>query len=348
MRVSLIVTAALIATAIAAEGRAGQERAGRIVRVEHARPDMAHVPGGTFRMGPSDEDILVLQAACTDELGDNPDFCELLIIQPDSLLAQLDAREVHVDGFEIDRFEVTVADYRRCVTGGACEVTALVSGDQRYLRSEWPMVNVTWNEAATYCAWAGKRLPTEAEWEKAARGTDGRRWPWGNHDRADGSNHGSAHSWALGRLRAPNAITAPDFRPDDADGQLHVVAPGTMRWSEGPYGTYDMAGNVSEWTADYFSRESRHDLSPINPVREVPGPRDDSRVARGGSWAEPRFFGMTWLPDPMAVFVGINRADYRSPTRGFRCARDAAPLRRHAPRDVKGTGNPAGATGVTP
>jgi formylglycine-generating enzyme required for sulfatase activity len=322
MRVGFTVAAVLVATGALSEGRAGQDRQGRITRVEHVRPDMAHVPGGTFLMGPSDEDILVLQAACRDEIGGDDDYCELLIILPDALLAQLDSREVHVDAFQIDRFEVTVAEYRRCVIDGACDVAPLVNGDERYLRSEWPMVHVTWYESRDYCAWAGKRLPTEAEWEKAARGTDGRRWPWGNHDRVDGSNHGSGQSWALRRLRNAPGVGVPDFRPDDADGQAHVVAPGTMRWSEGPYGTYDMAGNVSEWTADYFSRDGRTDLSPINPVREVPSARDDSRVARGGSWAEPRFFGMTWLPDPMAMYIGVNRSDYRSPTRGFRCARD--------------------------
>src|SRR5512134_3264010 len=92
------------------------------------------------------------------------------------------AREVYVSPFLIDRREVTAAEYRRCVLAGSCDLTPLVAGDRRFIRDDLPVVNVTWFDAVSFCGWQGKRLPTEAEWEKAARGDDARRWPWGMAD----------------------------------------------------------------------------------------------------------------------------------------------------------------------
>jgi serine/threonine-protein kinase len=199
------------------------------------------------------------------------------------------------------------------VAAGACDVAALLSGDLRYTVDDWPMVNVSWQDAVDYCGWAGKRLPSEAEWEKAARGGDGRRWPWGNHDRVDGSNHG--------RLEA-NGLLAPtvglqsnfSFVGDDSDGFAVVAPPGAVRWSESPYGAFDLAGNVSEWVADYYAGDGYVSLPAVDPVQNAPQPPAPERVCRGGSWAEPKLYGR-------AYYRNSANPAHRSFDRGFRCAR---------------------------
>jgi formylglycine-generating enzyme required for sulfatase activity len=232
-------------------------------------------------------------------------------------------RDVYLPAFDIDRFEVTVAQYRRCVADGACDSGALLQGDQRYHRNPRnPVVNVTWRDASDYCSWAGKRLPTEAEWEKAARGTDGRRWPWGNQDRRDGGNHGrmDAESVRRTRLMNPRRLSSGDeasfeLAPDDGDGAAYPAPPGRLRWSEGRYGTYDMAGNVAEWVVDFYSPAGYGDLPRDTPVRRVPIDRDSRRVVRGGSWLDLRLSGRTYARSAHSPSV-------RSPLIGFRCARD--------------------------
>lgn len=293
--------------------QAAERRQGRIETVVHEPPDMAVVPAGTFTMGPSDEELRDLLLACHQEL-DQGDY---LCTEDWYGNFKLVATEVYVDAFAMDRHEVRVEEFRACVAAGACDVAALVAGDERYLRKGWPMVNVTWQDAVDYCTWAGKRLPTEAEWEKAARGTSGRRWPWGNHDRDDGSNHGKGESTAILHTHQTlprQGASVLEFAPDDGDGYSYAAPPGALRWSGGPYGTYDMAGNVAEWVYDYFSFEGYKGLSRDNPVRRVPDGRFATiRAMRGGSWAEPRFFGRTYHRH-----AGL--ASERSPWVGFRCA----------------------------
>jgi len=329
-----------LAAGIAVNADAGNEkRRGRVDVVRHHRSEMVRVPSGTFIMGyPGEDDQdarAAAQAECRRHVGaGSREWCGddegLLIrtVELEYLFPYANAapqRTVFLPAFDIDRFEVTVAAYRRCVAAGGCDAGPILQGDQRHHREQRnPLVNVTWNEAGDYCAWRGKRLPTEAEWEKAARGTDGRRWPWGNHDRADGSNHGRMDAGVLRRSRAAMRWR-PGFRrfdadfelaPDESDGAAYAVPPGTLRWSEGRYGTFDMAGNASEWVADYFSHSGYRDLPLDSPERKVPDGADHRRVVRGGSWLDLVLAGHPYARS-------ASKPSARSPLVGFRCARDA-------------------------
>ncbi len=288
---------------------------GRVTRVAHHPPEMVIVPAGKFRMGADPIELEALLRACQVQFGAASSACE------EDHNRKLLEREVHLDAFAIDRHEVTAARYRQCVAAGRCSVSALVAGDERFVRDDWPMVNVTWQDAVDYCAFAGKRLPTEAEWEKAARGTSAARWPWGAHEREDGANHGRCESDAVMLTRrnlGGGPISGPPplmFAPDDSDGHATLAPPGSLRWGESPYGAQDMAGNAGEWVQDYLGPEGYEDLPAFNPVRATPHPQSFGlRVVRGGSWMEPAFFGYTY-------YRRWAEATERSERYGFRCAR---------------------------
>ena len=216
----------------------------------------------------------------------------------------------------IDRFEVTVAQYRECVRASGCDIGALLFGDQRYNKRDWPVVNVTWQDATEYCKWRGKRLPTEAEWEKAARGTRSSRWPWGPTWRSGSANHGQLVSQAMLSAKSINVgqRILESYEPDKSDGHAYAAPPGSMLWGDSPYGVADMAGNVSEWVHDYYSPEGYGDLPTINPIRDSPLKRDKRRATRGGSWMYPRLWSLTYSRHR-------HRASWRGPDLGFRCAR---------------------------
>jgi formylglycine-generating enzyme required for sulfatase activity len=239
-------------------------------------------------------------------------------------------RKVYLSAYAIDRTEVSVADYRRCITAGNCGLEPLLAGDERYIADEWPVVNVTWDEAQTYCRWHGGRLPTEAEWERAARGDDGREWPWGGTPRDEDFNHGKERVTAMREIDRVAWVGVPvQFLgdPDDTDGATLLSKPGSFPWGEGPYGTRDQAGNVAEWTADAFGGISPslmlnektfgyNELSSINPRRD--GAPSDPRVVRGGSWRQPKWLARANLRDP---FNMLYTPDARFSHIGFRCAR---------------------------
>jgi ABC-type amino acid transport substrate-binding protein len=171
------------------------------------------------------------------------------------------ARSITLDAFYIDQYEVSTRQYAECVETDKCRTPSIprsVNFAAYYGETDfgnYPVIWVTWQDAADYCAFAGKRLPSEAEWEKAARGLEGNLYPWGNTEPSDQANFN---------------YTARD-----------VVAVGQYPADVSAFGVYDMAGNVREWVADWY----QWDYYPNSPVENPVGPRSGvTKVLRGGAW----------------------------------------------------------------
>jgi formylglycine-generating enzyme required for sulfatase activity len=314
---------------------------GRVVRVEAPRRIEVRIDSGKFLMGVDEETQGAAVAQCQALFDDTSRFGSArnteLCVEYLEALSRMEPRDVHLDAYFIDRDEVSVADYRTCVAAGACNLDPLVSGDDRYIRSEWPIVNITWYEAQDYCKWRGGRLPTEAEWERAARGDDpSSTWPWGELEQPTDFNHGQPRNHAMRTIDRQVAALPVHFfgDPDDADGNALLAPPGSYVWGESPFGTRDQAGNVAEWTADAWIHSERvkgyADLPPTNPYREGSSTKT-ARVVRGGSWRQPVFVAKSNLRDPFNL---IYEGDRRFSHVGFRCARSVRPT---TPVDVSMT-----------
>ena len=225
---------------------------------------MVYVPAGEFLMGSSDAD----GQADDDEKPQHT---------------------VYLDGYWIDRTEVTNAQYRKCVEAGACREPECWD-DNDYNAPDQPVVCVSWDDAQTYAAWVGGRLPTEAEWEKAARGTDGRIYPWGN--------------------------SAPGCDKANYEGCVGRSATvGSYLTGASPYGALDMAGNVREWVADWYDGRYYGRSAARNPEGPDSG---EYRVLRGGSWY--RHPGLArcasrsgYIPDNFYSRVGLRVVVSRGP-----------------------------------
>lgn len=222
--------------------------------------EMAVVPAGEFLMGSDDPEA-----------------------EPD----ERPAARIHVEAFWIDRVEVTNVRYGACVEAGTCSrPISTAFGDAT--KADHPVTIVGWTQATAYCRWVGKRLPTEAEWEKAARGGDGRRYPWGS-----------------------------SFEPErlNAGYTAGTTAVGGYAGGASPYGVLDMAGNVWEWTSSLYRPY------PYDPRdgREDPAARG-ARVNRGGSW----YYGAAYQRTTQRATA--DHVYRRIADLGFRCASSDPPI----------------------
>jgi formylglycine-generating enzyme required for sulfatase activity len=230
--------------------------------------EMVAIPAGEFRMG--------------SEKGDE------------------DEKPVHLvklEGFRIYKTEVTNAQYAKFLAATGHR-EPLFWKEERFNRPKQPVVGVDWHDAVAYCRWANARLPTEAEWEYAARGSDGRELPWG--DEVRGSRGGG------GNKAAKRAVMDEPFN----SGKPEEV--GSAPGGASPFGVLDMAGNVWEWCADWYDRTYYAQSTRDNPT----GPGEGSqRVLRGGSWAYPS--------NVRAAYRFPERPTFRVSYVGFRCVQDS-------------------------
>lgn len=213
---------------------------------------------------------------------------------------------VWLKAYAIDQYEVTIALYSKFLSSAKHSAPPTWDDEATATAGNRPAVGLSWFDAEAYCKWAGKRLPTEAEWEKAARGTDARRYPWGHMQPfVDIANYNRG-AWVSDAITLA-AVTS------GVEGMS--VRHGTKEGGRSPYGLFHMAGNAAEWVADWYDREYYQKSPEKNPTGPATG---EKRVIRGGSWAD--------VPMALRTTARISaEPDFQDRTLGVRCAMDAAP-----------------------
>jgi len=248
--------------------------------------EMVYVPAGEFLMGTNDARIEKLLEEHAD-------------VKREMFADERPQRQIYLDGFWMDKTEVTVGQYRSfCKATGRTMPEAPASGWQ----DNYPISGVTFEDAQAYAKWSGGRLPTQAEWEKAARGTDGREYPWGN-------------KWDVSTIRRCNFAdknTNYEGSDKEADDGYAATAPvGSYTRGASPYGCVDMAGNVWEYCEDRYTRGFYEKAPARNPKGllglGVPG------ALRGGDCASDWWWTRSAKRYPPIILIILG---------GFRCARE--------------------------
>ena len=233
----------------------------QLAAAQHQNWSMSLVPAGEFTMGSATGDA--------DELP---------------------VHKVSVDAFFMDMHQLSVAQYARFIEATHHDVPPEWSLMNRPQNQNRPVANVDWADAAVYCKWAGKRLPTEAEWEKAARGTDSRTYPWGNQPPTGLHANSGKEVWS---------------------SHATLTSVGMLEEGKSPYGIYDMAGNVWEWVSDWYDQ----DYYKTSPSQNPAGPSIGThKVVRGGSWgSNAHGLRSAERENHLTSFRGLGT--------GFRCAK---------------------------
>ena len=239
----------------------------KTVKINEEYESMVNIPAGYFTLGDSSGDFSVRPG-----------------------------RKVFLHPYAIDKYETTFAQYyefvgivghRKPRLAGYLAVGS--EGLPLLMNPYNPVAGVSWEDANDYCSWKKKRLPTEAEWEKAAKGVNQQKWPWGNDENPLNANFAG-----------------------DKDGYFYTSPVGSFKYDKSPFGVYDMAGNVMEWVDDWYDENAYKTLLTINPSGPETGLQ---RVIRGGSWNDSIYRGEAIIRFKMLP-------EYRDVTIGFRCAKN--------------------------
>ena len=272
---------------------------GKKLAIERAKlpskDEMVRIPAGEFLMG-------------SDKKKDH-----------NAYPAELPQRRVYLDSYDIDKYEVTALHYLKFVV--ATDRPPLLDwrydgGNFQESMAHHPVMHVSWYDADAYCRWAGKRLPTSAEWEKAARGDDGRIYPWGNQTAGlSRANFGRTGLSGPVRDRPERLLLYPP-----------IISVDKYENAVSPYGIFQMAGNVAEWTADwydpnYYKYKKAPDRNPKGPERGT------QKAFRGGGWIDS-------TPAVRAAQRNGAEPTVRMNWLGFRCARDVPDPKEAAPAAV--------------
>jgi formylglycine-generating enzyme required for sulfatase activity len=264
------------------------EPGGGVLLLRAPLPAWAYVSGGRFGMGSTPEEIQSAFADCQFE--PRKSHCRV-----ERYGDEQPVRDVELSPFRMQRYEVSVAEYSRCEQARRCKPAPYFRGAQRFARDHYPASLVAWQDARDYCAFVDARLPTEAEFERAARGSSRRVYPWGNLYNDRTSNHGKLAS----------------DQTSDTDGYVELAPVGSFLEGATPEGIFDLAGNVAEWVFDRYSPEyMERDLH--DPRGPSASSGSNQRVVRGGHFESPR-------PDLRGAARSGQLPTERSPALGFRC-----------------------------
>jgi formylglycine-generating enzyme required for sulfatase activity len=263
-------------------------------RVVMSEPARVHIRAGWFTMGSDDDAVASSLRVCLQAFPSEGEC------NPDMFDDERPAHRVHLHAYAIDRDEVSNAAFRSCVNAGACLPSSTSQSDARIGLAEQPVVQIHWEDARSYCRWAGGDLPTEAQWEYAAHGTSRRAFPWGEFWNTRVANHGQAESAA-----------------GDIDGFRYAAPVDTFPDGKSFFGLRNMAGNAWEYVRDRYAGPYAVESDRVDPE----GPRTGTEhVIRGGSWRSPAYA----LRARFRAHVPDNET---RPDVGFRCAYE--PAERH-------------------